>query len=141
MNSRNFNLAAMLLLGSVLLVSCSDKAPTASARPTSSDRDKFVGRWAGSYVCPGISLPAVADTLIIALGPGALDFRITLHVGTFNPDVVTGELSAPDVINVPEQTMGGAPGTARITYTNGRLTYAQSGLGITCGGSDYLKVA
>ena len=52
-----------------------------------------------------------------------------------------GELSAPDVINVPEQTMGGAPGTARITYTNGRLTYAQSGLGITCGGSDYVKVA
>lgn len=131
--------AATSLLLSAFLTSCGEEPSTSGSGPTSSDRDKFVGTWVGVYACPGI--PGVADTLRIALGPQMLDFAITIHVGVENPDSVLGELSAPDVIDVPEQSMGGYPGTARITYVRSGLTYLQSGLGITCGGSDYAMVS
>ncbi|MGH2522246.1 MAG: hypothetical protein ACRDH2_07055 [Anaerolineales bacterium] len=57
-----------------------------------------------------------------------------------NPDTVSGELRNPNLITVPQQSMGGAPGTAQITYQAARLAYSQTGFGITCGGTDYAPV-
>ena len=124
-----------VLIGCVTLftASCSDEA----TGPTSADRAKFVGTWAGSFACPGGG-PA-SDTLVINLGASPLGFSINIHVGFANPDTVSGDLAEPNRINVPQQTMGGAPGTAQITYGT-LMTYSQSGFGITCGGADYTKV-
>jgi hypothetical protein len=122
-------------LAALLTASCGSNGST---EPTSVDRDKFVGTWAGAYSCPGIA--PVADTLVIGLGGGALDFSIIIHVGFGNPDTVSGDLTEPNLITVPQQTMGGAPGTARMTYQGARLAYSQTGFGITCGGTDYAQV-
>lgn len=119
----------------VLLISCGSDEPTA---PASADRAKFVGTWGGSYACPGGG--PTADTLVIDLGAGALDFGIIIHARFANPDTVSGELTEPNRITVPQQSMGGAPGTAQITSHGTLLTYSQTGLGITCGGTNYAKV-
>lgn len=126
---------ARVALAALLTASCGGNAST---EPTSADRGKFVGTWAGSYSCPG-GAPA-SDTLVIGLGGGALDFSIIIHVGFVNPDTVSGELRNPNLITVPQQSMGGAPGTAQITYQSAQLAYSQSGFGITCGGTDYAQV-
>jgi hypothetical protein len=129
----------------VVLASCSSPGPTssgpagASTGPVSADRDKFVGTWAGSYSC-GLGTP-VHDTLVIALGGGALDFSITIHSTSANPDTVSGELTAPNQIKVPQQSMGGSPGTAEITSRGALLAYSQTGFGTTCGGDNYAKTS
>jgi hypothetical protein len=122
-----------LLLG--LTFACgSDDSP---AGPSSMDRDKFVGNWAGTYQCT--NLPG--DTLTIALGTGDLGFNIILHArtGDPNPEIVTGELTNVNVITIPEQTIGSFPGSGKITYSNNMLALSQTGLGITCRGSNYVK--
>jgi hypothetical protein len=124
-----------LALAASLTASCGGDASTG---PTAADRATFVGTWAGHYSCVG-GAPA-PDTLVIRLGPGALDFSIIIHVQTVNPDTVAGALTTPTVVHVPEQPMGGAPGTARITSTASLLAYSQTGFGITCGGTDYARV-
>lgn len=120
----------------IFFISCSKSND--EPQPTSADRVKFVGTWAGTYTCTGF--PSVPDTLTIGLGSGTLDFSIIIHVGSFNPDIVTGELTEPNLLNVPEQSMGGAPGTAQITTDGDLLIYSQSGFGITCGGTNYTFV-
>lgn len=122
-----------LLSGAVLFGACSgDDNP---AGPSAADRDKFVGNWAGTYEC---GFPP-ADTMIIVKGSGDLDFSITLHSQIFNADVVTGELTDVNVLTIPEQTMGGFPGSGEITYSNNVLSLTQRGFGITCRGSNYVK--
>lgn len=118
-----------------LMASCDGDGST---EPTSADRDKFVGTWAGSYSCPGGN--PFPDTLVVSLGGGALDFSIIIHMGFANPDTVSGDLTEPNLIRVPQQSMGGAPGTARITSQSTLLAYSQTGFGITCGGTDYARV-
>ena len=103
--------------------------------PASMDRDKFIGNWAGTYECSS----SPADTMFIAPGSGALDFSITLHAEVFDPDVVTAELTGPNTITIPEQTIGFFPGSGEITFSNNRLSLVQKGLGLTCRGSDYVK--
>lgn len=124
-----------VLIGCVALftASCSDEATA----PTSADRAKFVGTWAGSYACPGGG--PTADTLVINLAGSALGFSIIIHVEAVNPDTVSGDLTEPNRIDVPQQTISGAPGTAQITYGT-LMAYSQTGFGITCGGTDYAKV-
>ena len=124
----------MLALAFFWTASCGSDDP---AGPTSADRTKFVGTWGGSYACPGGA--PTADTLVIALAGGALDFSIIIHAEAGNPDTVSGTLTQPNTITVPQQSMGGAPGTAEITSQGALLTYNQSGFGITCGGTDYAK--
>ena len=126
---------APVALAALLTTSCGGNMST---EPTSADRDKFVGTWAGSYSCPGGA--PTSDTLVVGLGGGALDFSIIIHMGFVNPDTVSGELRNPNLITVPQQSMGGAPGTAQITYQGPQLAYSQSGFGITCGGTDYAQV-
>lgn len=123
---------ALLMVG----ISCSKSS--SDNEPTSADRDKFVGTWAGTYSCSG-GIP-VSDTLVISLGSGALDFTITIHVEALNPDTVSGELTEPNLINVPEQLLGGFPGTAQITTQGDLLSFHQTGAGLTCGGTDYSLV-
>ena len=106
---------------------------------SSDDRGKFIGNWVGSYRCESIRVEPVTDTVVIARGSGDLDFVITLHADFLNPDIANGKLTDIDVITVPAQNMGGAPGTARITYSNNMLTLTQAGFGITCEGIDYVK--
>ena len=127
-----FGAAAVAALA---IAACSGDSPTA---PISADRDKFVDRWAGAYTCPGGA--PVADTLDIRLGGGALDLSIIIHVGFANPDTVSGDLTGPNLITVPQQSMGGAPGTAQITNQGAQVQYAQTGFGITCGGTAYARV-
>jgi hypothetical protein len=123
----------------ILIASCSKKDNSEeSTAPTSADRTKFIGTWAGSYSCP--SGTPNSDTLVILIGSGTLDFRIIIHKGTFNPDTVSGSLTESNIITVSQQTMGGFPGTAKITYQSGLLIYNQIGFGITCGGTNYTKV-
>ncbi len=120
-----------------LIIYACDNNPSSSKdeQPISEDRTKFVGGWAGTYEC-GVSVP---DTMFIWLGAGELDFDIVIHAHAMNPDTVSGELSTLNVITVPEQSMGGYPGTANVTYSNGNLSYSQTGFGITCGGTNYTK--
>jgi hypothetical protein len=122
----------------ILFISCSESSSDKSTEPTSADRSKFVGTWAGSYSCLGGD--ASPDTMVIIFGNGSLDLSIIIHVEAFNPDTVSGVLTEPNIINVSEQSMGGAPGTALLTIQGSVLTYSQTGFGITCGGTDYTKV-
>ncbi len=102
---------------------------------SSTDREKFIGNWAGTYECAS----SPADTMFIAKGSGDLDFRITLHAHIAFADVVTAELTGPNTITIPEQTIGFFPGSGEITFSNNRLSLVQRGLGLTCRGSDYVK--
>jgi len=122
----------------ILLASCSKPNSSEPTGPTSADRAKFVGTWAGSYSCPGGT--PTPDTLVIRLGSGALDFSIIIHEEALNRDTVSGDLTGPNVISVPEQSMGGAPGTAQITSQGVLLVYSQTGFGITCDGTNYARV-
>ena len=122
---------AAVLFTAFMFACGSDDSPTG---PSSMDRDKFIGNWAGTYECG--SPPA--DTMFIAKGSGDLDFRITLHAQVFNADVVDGELTDVNIITIPEQTIGGFPGSGTITYSNNTLSLRQTGFGITCRG-DYVK--
>jgi hypothetical protein len=121
-----------------IFFTCSKSNSDDSDQPSSADLAKFVGTWAGSYSCAGGDL--TPDTLIISLGSEELELSIIIHAGYFNPDTVSGELTAPNTITVPEQLMGGAPGTAKITSQGAQLAYYQTGFGITCGGSNYTQV-
>ena len=122
----------------VLFASCSKPNSSEPKGPVFDDRSKFVGTWAGSYSCLG-GTPN-ADTLVIRLANAELDFSIIIHKQYAFTDTVTGSLTESNVITVPEQTMGGFPGTAKITFKNELLEYRQSGFGITCGGADYARV-
>ncbi len=104
---------------------------------SSTDREKFIGNWAGTYECAS----SPADTMFIAKGSGDLDFRITLHtsVAAVFVDVVDGELTDVNIITIPEQTIGFFPGSGEITFSNNTLSLVQRGLGLTCRGSDYIK--
>jgi hypothetical protein len=117
-----------------------DATPTEPpvATPTSADRAKFVGTWQGSYACPGG--PSSRDRLVVVAGTGALDVRVVIHADSFNPDTVSGTLTAKDQVTVPSQQMGGLPGTAELVTASTALTYRQHGLGLTCGGTDYARV-
>ncbi len=90
-----------VLFGAFMIACGGDDDPVG---PSSMDRDKFIGDWAGSYNCG--SPPA--DTMFVAVGSGTLGFSITLHAQAIpNADVVTGELTETNVITIPEQTIGG----------------------------------
>ena len=132
----------LLIMAVSLFCACDKDNPASSSSendPTSTDREKFIGNWAGSYGCPTIGVLATPDTLIITNGTGDLGFSITIHSHSFNPDTVNGELTDKNFITIPEQNMGGFPGTAEITFSNNMLEYSQTGFGITCGGADYVK--
>ena len=123
------------VLFAVLIFACSkDDDPVGPAAPTLADREKFIGNWAGSYECGSL-----ADTMTIAIGSGDLDVKITLHAQAYNADVLDGELTEVNVITIPEQTIAYFPGSGEITYANNTLSLAQSGLGITCYGTGYVK--
>jgi hypothetical protein len=111
---------------------------TDSSAATSADRDKFVGTWTGNYSCDMTT--NFADKMIIKAGSGDLDLSINIHVDFANPDTVTGTLTSPTEVNVPEQSMGGGAGTAKLTLNGDKLDFRATGLGITCGGSDYTLV-
>ncbi len=122
-----------VLFGAFMIACGGDDDPVG---PSSMDRDKFIGDWAGSYNCG--SPPA--DTMLVAVGSGTLGFSITLHAQAIpNADVVTGELTETNVITIPEQTIGGFPGSGDITFSNNMLTLKQRGFGITCTGTGYVK--
>ena len=81
----------LLIMAVSLFCACDRDNPASSSSendPTSADREKFIGNWAGSYGCPAIGVPAVPDTMIIAFGSGDLGFSITIHAHAFNPDTV-----------------------------------------------------
>lgn len=129
---------ALLFVVAACAGSSSGKTTGPASSLASADRDKFVGTWTGSYGCAGLGTP-VSDKLTIAIGSGDLDFSITIHATYANPDTVSGNLTGPNQISVPEQSMGGAPGTAKITLQGAVLEYSQTGLGVTCGGKDYAR--
>jgi hypothetical protein len=108
-----------------------------SSGPTSADRDKFVGTWTGNYGCA--ITEKFADTMTIEAGSGDLDLRITIHVTFANPDTVNGKLTSATEVDVPEQSMGGGTGTAKLKLNGDTLEFNATGLGITCGGDDYKK--
>ena len=126
-----------VLFGAFMIACGGDDDPLvpSSMAPSSMDRDKFIGSWAGSYDCG-----SPADTMLVAVGSGNLGFSITLHAQAIpNADVVTGELTEINVITIPEQTIGGCPGSGDITFSNNMLTLKQRGFGITCTGTGYVK--
>lgn len=122
-------------------------APTGSVAPTatggsaatSADRAKFVGTWAGHYGCSVGAM--IADKMIVKAGSGDLDLSITIHSNAAKPDTVTGTLTSATEVSVPQQTMGGAPGTAKLTLSGNTLDFRATGMGMTCGGSDYTQTA
>jgi hypothetical protein len=129
-------LVAML----VVVAACGGSSSTGStggSSLTSADRDKFVGTWTGHYGCAEGA--TIEDKMIIEAGSGDLDLKIKIHVSAANPDTVNGTLTSATEVNVPEQSMGGATGTAKITLKGDTLEFQATGLGITCGGTDYKK--
>ncbi len=125
-----------VILGSTITLACGGDGPAGPDGPTAADRTKFVGNWAGTYEC---SFPDPADTMFIATGLGGLGMSITLHAHLSLPDVVTGELTDVNVITIPEQTIGGFPGSGEITFANNVLSLVQRGFGVTCNGSNYVE--
>ena len=124
------------LLAIALFTACDKDDSAGTLKFSADDLNKFVGNWAGTYTVLNIT---TADTLNIALGSAGFNFSIIIHVNTINPDTVNGNLEDEYTINIPEQEMGGAPGTARIIYNNAVITYSQTGFGITGSGDDYTK--
>jgi len=123
---------ALISLSILLFTGCAGNVDPSHA-------DKFAGTWNGSYGCEGT--PLVADQMIIAKQPDGGGFAITIHATTVNPDTVTGQLASENTIKITEQSMGGGPGKAKITFQNdGTLNFVQSGGGLTCTGSGYTKV-
>jgi hypothetical protein len=108
-----------------------------SGGATSADRDNFVGTWKGNYACPGGD--AIADRMIIEAGSGDLELRISIHVDFLNPDKVNGTLTSPTEVEIPEQSMGGGTGTAKLKLNGDKLEFRATGFGLTCGGSDYSR--
>jgi len=126
-----------LLILLSLFAACGNQKPKGvTTTLSSSDRTKFLGRWAGNYTCPRMA--AHPDTLIIAPGNGELDFSLTIHAGIMNPDLVTGHLTGRKEIMVTDQQLGGAPGSARISMRGDTLRFEQSGFDVTCSGDDYV---
>jgi hypothetical protein len=131
--------AAALVAMLIAVAACGGSSSTGStgSSVTSADRDKFVGTWTGHYGCAVGA--TIEDTLIIKAGSGDLDLSIKIHTTTANPDTVSGTLTSATEVNVPEQSMGGATGTAKITLKGDTLEFQATGMGITCGGTDYKK--
>ncbi len=104
------------------------------------EQEKFIGTWNGTYGCGDLELD---DQIVITKSSDDSGFDITIHANFSNPDNVTGTQTENNVITVPEQSMGGSPGTASITYLEqDTLDYSQTGFGTTCTGStDYTKTA
>jgi hypothetical protein len=134
-------LAAVTLVAMLIAVAaCGGSSSTGSTGSsiTSADRDKFVGTWSGHYGCADLGV-TIEDTLIITAGSGDLDLSIRIHTTAANPDTVSGTLTSATEANVPEQSMGGGTGTAKLTLRGDTLEFQATGLGITCGGTDYKK--
>jgi hypothetical protein len=127
--------AAMLVAVGACGGSSSSGGVGGGSGPTAADRDRFVGTWIGNYACDFTG--EFVDTMIVEAGPGDLDVLITIHQTFANPDKVNGVLTSPTVVDVPEQSMGGATGTAKLTLNGDTLEFTAAGLGITCGGTDY----
>jgi hypothetical protein len=119
--------------------SSSSTSGTGGGGPTSADRDKFVGTWNGNYGCPGIG-DNVGDAMVIRAGSGDLGLSIQIHVGFANPDTLTGTLTSRTEVNIPEQSMGGEMGTAKLTLSGDKMEFSVTGMGMTCGGSDYARM-
>jgi len=119
-----------------------NSAPTGGSAPaggsaTSADRDKLVGTWTGKYGCDVRT--TIDDKMIVKAGSGSLDLSITVHANASNPDTVTGTLTSPTEVNVPEQSMGGVGSTAKLSLTGDMLDFHATAMGMTCGGSAYTR--
>jgi hypothetical protein len=133
--------AAALVAMLIAVAACGGSSSTGStggSSITSADRDKFVGTWSGHYGCPDLGDP-IEDKMIIEAGSGDLDLKIQIHVSAANPDTVNGTLTSATEVDIPEQSMGGGTGSAKITLKGDTLEFQATGLGITCGGTDYRK--
>ena len=82
----------------------------------------------------------VQDAMVIRAGSGDRDLSIQIHVGSGNPDTVTGTLASATEVNIPEQSFGGATGTAKLTLKGEKLDFSVTGMGMTCGGADYTRL-
>jgi hypothetical protein len=130
----------------VAVAACGSASSTGSSAPgggsapaggsaTSADRDKFVGTWTGHYGCDVKT--TTDDKMIVKAGSGDLDLSIAIHASASNPDTVTGTLTSSTDVNVPEQSMGGISGTAKLNLTGDTLAFHATAMGMTCGGNDY----
>jgi len=134
-------LVATLVAMLVVVAACGGSSSTGSTGGSSlgsADRDKFVGTWTGHYGCPDMGV-TIEDKMIVEAGSGDLDLKIKIHAAAANPDTVNGTLTSATEVNIPEQSMGGGSGTAKITLKGDTLEFQATGLGITCGGTDYKK--
>ncbi len=160
-NPRPRTLAFVLVLAfaSILALGCNEESSPAgpvvkdSDPPAAEDsladsasgaqlRLKFIGTWVGMFGCPGNVLP---DTMKIRAGTGSDDFSIVLHAQHWLPDTVTGTLQGANTIVVPEQTIGGLPGTGVFTHDGEGLAYSQTAIldpdfSITCPGTGYTRL-
>ncbi len=135
----NLKMLKILLLPLCLaaLLSACNNINDESNSFVSEDQEKFLGTWSGEYGCGDTMFK---DEVIITNSPDDLGFDITIHANMLESDVVKGTLEDENVINVPEQIMGGFPGTAKVIYSDdATLTFSQSGFGVTCNGINYVK--
>ncbi len=126
-----------LVVGVVFAIAVGACGGSGSGGAGSADRDNLIGTWMGHYGCPGMD--KMEDTLVISAGSGATDLSLKIHTTYANPDTVTGTLTSPTEVSVPEQSMGGGMGTAKLTLKGETLEFSATGMGITCGGTDYKK--
>jgi hypothetical protein len=134
-------LICLIILSIVVLFACSkDDNPLSQPEPASPDREKFIGEWAGTYECTSFS----GDTIIINKGTGDLDVLVSLHVFSFidsaDLEFNSGNLTGINVITIPEQKIAGFDGSAEIKYSSNTLSLVQRGFGLTCNGSNYIKI-
>lgn len=127
--------SCIMIIGLFILSGC-EKDSSTSPKFSTTDMSKFEGTWTGDYECLGQTLE---DQLTIASPSDSLDFIVIIHETTAMPDTVYGKMATDDKIVIPQQSMGGFPGTAEITYANDELTYKQTAFGLTCTGTGYKK--
>ena len=129
---------ALIMLFALALLTTSGMCQSnksADSNFNAKSREAFFGIWKGTYF-------GIEDTMKIEAGTGPKSVIITMHAREI-PDKVKGILESPTRIRVPEQSMGGYPGTAIITLDDGKLTLRQkmSGKDGVVEGKGYQKQA
>ncbi|WP_206018745.1 leucine-rich repeat domain-containing protein [Rubritalea profundi] len=116
---RNFFIPVMALaLAMIAPTGMCQSEKSIDSNLSSKSRDAFIGRWKGKY-------HGLDDVMKIEAGKGPKSVVVTIHAEFENPDKVKGTLESASQINIPEQSMGGKPGTAVIKLEGGKLRLSQ----------------
>ena len=101
---------------------------TTSSQPSENQLERFVGVWTGKY-------SGIDDQITIQKTNVRGEYQVDLHQKFSNPDSVIAHSNAENQLEIRNQNLGGAAGTATLTFKDGKLMLEQKGLGMTVRGT------